>query len=149
MRDVTEQKQLEERKDEFGSMVSHELRTPLTSVSGALDLVLNHITGDINERQRRYLEMARESTDKLNSMVDDLLDLSKFAKGRMRMNFEFTHLGELVAKAVEKYAPAFQERHMAVAIDAGGPDLKVLADADRLTQVLNNLLTNAVKYTPD
>jgi signal transduction histidine kinase/DNA-binding response OmpR family regulator len=149
LRDVTEQKQLEDRKDEFVSMVSHELRTPLTSVSGALDLVLNHITGDINDRQRRYLEMARESTDKLNSMVDDLLDLSKFAKGRMRMNFEFTHLDELVSKAVEKYAPAFQERNLDVAVDTGGADLKVLADPDRLTQVLNNLLTNAVKYTPE
>ncbi len=149
LRDVTEQKKLEERKDEFVSMVSHELRTPLTSVTGALDLVLNHVTGDINERQRRYLEMARDSSDKLNSMVDDLLDLSKFAQGRMRMNFEFTHLDELVKQAAEKYGAAFQERRLKVCVEPSGQDLKVLADSDRVTQVLNNLLTNAVKYTPE
>jgi CheY-like chemotaxis protein len=62
LRDITEQKLLEERKDEFVQMVSHELRTPLTSITGALDLVLNHITGEVNLKQRRFLEMAREST---------------------------------------------------------------------------------------
>ncbi len=149
LRDVSEQRRLEQRKDEFVSMVSHELRTPLTSVTGALDLVLNHITGDINDRQRRYLEMARESTDRLNAMVDDLLDLSKFARGRMKMSFEITHLDELTRRCVEKYGAAFAERKLSVDFDcAEGSDYKVLVDPNRITQVLNNLLTNAVKFTP-
>jgi len=148
LRDVSEQRRLEERKDEFVSMVSHELRTPLTSVSGALDLVLNHITGDINDRQRRYLEMARESTDRLNAMVDDLLDLSKFAKGRMRMSFEITHLDELAKACVEKYGAAFAEQRLQVSFDTAGDAFKVLVDPNRLMQVFNNLLTNAVKFTP-
>ncbi len=148
LRDVTEQRRLEERKDEFVSMVSHELRTPLTSVAGALDLVLNHITGDINERQRRYLEMARESTDRLNTMVDDLLDLSKFAKGRMRMSFEITHLDELAKQCVEQYGAAFTEQRLQVSLDTSGDGFKVLVDPNRLTQVFNNLLTNTVKFTP-
>ncbi|XXF80759.1 response regulator [Myxococcaceae bacterium GXIMD 01537] len=148
LRDVTEQKLLEERKDEFVSMVSHELRTPLTSISGSLDLVLNFLSGDINERQKKYLVMARDSTDKLNSIVDDLLDLSKFAKGRMRMHFEHVYLDELVRRAVEKYGPAFQERKVRVAPVPRLDGLRVLADPNRLNQVLNNLLTNAVKFTP-
>ncbi|MBL8956262.1 MAG: response regulator [Myxococcaceae bacterium] len=148
LRDVSEQRRLEERKDEFVSMVSHELRTPLTSVTGALDLVLNHITGDINDRQRRYLEMARDSTDRLNAMVDDLLDLSKFAKGRMRMSFEITHLDELAKACVEKYGAAFAEKRLTVSLGTRGDGLKVLVDPNRLMQVFNNLLTNAVKFTP-
>lgn len=149
MRDVTEQKLLEDRKDEFVSMVSHELRTPLTSITGALDLVLNFISGDINDKQRRYLEMARDSTEKLNALVDDLLDLSKFAKGSMRMNFEFTRLDSVVEKVVERYGPAFSEKGISLTVEVPGQAIKILADPNRLQQVLNNLLTNAVKFTPE
>jgi DNA-binding response OmpR family regulator/signal transduction histidine kinase len=148
LRDVTEQKLLEERKDEFVSMVSHELRTPLTSITGALDLVLNHITGDVNEKQQRFLEMARESTEKLNALVDDLLDLSKFAKGKLKMAFEFTHLDTLVKKAVDKYGPAFGEKQVTPILKVV-EGVNVLADPNRLEQVLNNLLTNATKFTPE
>nr|WP_275583606.1 response regulator [Archangium primigenium] len=149
LRDVTEQKQLEERKDEFVHMVSHELRTPLTSISGSLDLVLNFLTSDMNEKQRRYLLLARDSTEKLNAIVDDLLDLAKFAKGRLRMNFEWTFVDELVRRAVEKYGPAFHERRIKVSAGLPQHGQRALADANRLTQVLNNLLTNAAKFTPE
>jgi DNA-binding response OmpR family regulator/signal transduction histidine kinase len=147
-RDVTEAKQLAQRKDEFVGIVSHELRTPLTSITGALDLVLNHITGELNDKQRRFLEMARESTDKLNALVDDLLDLAKFEKGRMKMCFELVHLDELVRAAAEKYGPAFSERGLTLTLDMPPDSVRILADPRRVTQVLNNLLTNAVKFTP-
>ena len=130
-------------------MVSHELRTPLTSISGALDLVLNVLASDVNEKQRRYLMLARDSTEKLNAIVDDLLDLAKFAKGRLRMNFEWTYVDELVRRSVEKYGPAFLERQIKVSAGLPQHGLRALADPNRLTQVLNNLLTNAVKFTPE
>ncbi|MFP2927807.1 response regulator [Pyxidicoccus sp. 3LG] len=149
LRDITDQKRLEERKDEFVSMVSHELRTPLTSMSGALDLVLNFMAGDINERQRRYLSLAKDSTEKLNAIVDDLLDLSKFAKGRLRMNFEVAYLDELIQRVVEKYGPAFGEKRILVKPVLPRHPLRVMADPNRLNQVLNNLLNNAVKFTPE
>ncbi len=148
LRDISEQKALEERKDEFVQMVSHELRTPLTSITGALDLVLNHITGEVNLKQRRFLDMARESTEKLNALVDDLLDLSKFANKKMRMSFEFTHLDELVKRAVEKYGPAMNAKRLTVRVPPSDGPMKSLVDPNRITQVLNNLLTNAVKFTP-
>ncbi|MBZ4421709.1 response regulator [Myxococcus sp. RHSTA-1-4] len=149
LRDITDQKRLEERKDEFVSMVSHELRTPLTSISGALDLVLNFMAGDINERQRRYLSLAKDSTEKLNGIVDDLLDLSKFAKGRLRMNFEVAYLDELIQRVVEKYQPAFGEKRILVKSILPRHPLRVMADPNRLNQVFNNLLNNAVKFTPE
>ncbi|ATB38970.1 two-component system sensor histidine kinase/response regulator [Cystobacter fuscus] len=149
LRDVTEQKQLEERKDEFVHMVSHELRTPLTSISGSLDLVLNFLTTDMNEKQRRYLLLARDSTEKLNAIVDDLLDLAKFAKGRLRMNFEWTHVDELVRRAVEKYGPAFQARGVTMTTALPQHGQRAQVDPNRITQVLNNLLTNAAKFTPE
>ena len=149
LRDITDQKRLEERKDEFVSMVSHELRTPLTSIAGALDLVLNFMAGDINDRQRRYLSLAKDSTEKLNTIVDDLLDLSKFAKGRLRMNFEVSYLDELIQRVVEKYQPAFGEKRILVKPILPRHPLRAVVDPNRLNQVLNNLLNNAVKYTPE
>ncbi|RKH56894.1 response regulator [Corallococcus llansteffanensis] len=149
LRDITDQKRLEERKDAFVSMVSHELRTPLTSITGALDLVLNRMAGDINERQHRYLSLAKDSAEKLNGIVDDLLDLSKFAQGRLRMSFERIYLEELVQRVVEKYGPAFAERRVRVVPLLPQHPLRAMVDPNRVNQVLNNLLNNAVKFTPE
>jgi DNA-binding response OmpR family regulator/signal transduction histidine kinase len=147
MRDVSEQKLLTQRKDEFVGIISHELRTPLTSISGALDLVLNRLAGDVTEKQKRFLSMARESTERLNLLVDDLLDLAKFEQGAMRMDFQLMRLDELVRTAVERYGPAFVEKDIDVVIEITATDVKLLADPNRLNQVINNLLTNAVKFT--
>jgi len=149
LRDISEQKQLEERKDELVSIISHELRTPLTSISGALDLVLNRLAGEINEKQQRYLSMAKESTDKLDAIVDDLLDISKFAKGRLRMNFELTRLDDIVRRAVDKYGPVMVEKGLRLRSHVPNSPLLALASPNRMGQVLNNLLTNAVKFTPE
>ncbi len=147
LRDVSEQKLLAQRKDEFVGIISHELRTPLTSIAGALDLVLNRLAGDINEKQKRFLSMARESTERLNALVDDLLDLAKFEQGGMRMDFQLMRLDELVKVAVERYGPSFNERKVEVSFETAS-DVKLLADPNRINQVINNLLTNAVKFTP-
>ncbi len=148
LRDVSEQKLLAQRKDEFVGIISHELRTPLTSIAGALDLVLNRLAGDINEKQKRFLSMARDSTERLNALVDDLLDLAKFEQGGMRMDFQLMRLDELVKVAVERYGPSFNERKVEVSLEVTATDVKLLADPNRLNQVINNLLTNAVKFTP-
>lgn len=148
LHDVTEERHLAQRKEEFVGVVSHELRTPLTSIIGGLDLVLNNIAGELNERQRRFLSMARESTERLNALVDDLLDFARFERGAMRMSFEVTHLDDLVASAVEKHAVVFNAKGITVALEVARRGLKILADPGRLVQVLDNLLTNAAKFTP-
>ncbi|HEY6100113.1 MAG TPA: ATP-binding protein, partial [Anaeromyxobacter sp.] len=148
LRDVTEQKHLEERKEEFVHVVSHELRTPLTSITGALDLVLGGLAGEIAPKQARYLQMARDSSEKLNAMVDDLLDVARLAKGKLRMELAVVFLDELVRSTAERYEPAAAEGGHEIEIEAA-PAVRIVADATRLGQVLSNLLTNAVKFTPD
>jgi signal transduction histidine kinase/GGDEF domain-containing protein len=149
LRDVTEQKQLDERKEEFVQVVSHELRTPLTSITGALDVVLGGLTGDLEPKQSRYLELARESTQRLNGMVDDLLDLARLAKGKLRMEPEVVPLAELLRATAERYQAAAAERGQEVLVETPGTDARVVADPHRLVQVLSNLLTNAVKFAPE
>jgi signal transduction histidine kinase/DNA-binding response OmpR family regulator len=149
LRDVTEQKELEQRKEEFVQVVSHELRTPLTSISGALDLVLGGLAGEVPEKQARYLRMARESSEKLNAMVDELLDVARLAKGKLRMEADLVSLDELARVTVERYQPAAAERGQEIRVDTPREPMRIVGDASRLGQVLSNLLTNAVKFAPD
>ncbi|MFO0581372.1 MAG: response regulator [Anaeromyxobacter sp.] len=149
LRDVTAQKELDERKEEFVQVVSHELRTPLTSITGALDLVLGGLAGELAEKQARYLKMARDSTEKLNGMVDDLLDLARLSKGKLEMVPEVTPLDELVRVTAERYGPAATERGQEIVVEAPAGPVRLVADPARIGQVLSNLLTNAVKFAPD
>jgi DNA-binding response OmpR family regulator/signal transduction histidine kinase len=148
LRDVTEQKRLDERKEEFVQVVSHELRTPLTAITGALDLLLQGLAGSFQPKQRRYLQMARDSAEKLNVMVDDLLDLSRLAKNKMQMELELTALDELVQASVERLQGAAAEKGLDLQVESPVPAVRALLDGQRVGQVLANLLTNAVKFTP-
>ncbi len=149
LRDITETKELDKRKDEFVSMVSHELRTPLTSVTGALDIVLKEYVGSVTAKQRRYLQMARDSSARLNIIVDDLLDVARSERGHMPMRFRPLALDELSAEIVERYRGAAEAKHIALTLAVEAEDIRIVGDPDRLTQVLNNLLSNAIKFTPE
>jgi signal transduction histidine kinase/DNA-binding response OmpR family regulator len=149
LRDVTEQKELEQRKEEFVHVVSHELRTPLTSIAGALDLILGGLAGEVGEKQARYLKMARDSSEKLNAMVDELLDLARLAKGKLRMEPEVVFLDELARATVDRYQAAAAERGQEILIEVPAEPVRIVGDPGRLGQVLSNLLTNAVKFAPE
>ena len=113
LRDFTEAKALALRQKEFVSVVSHELRTPLTSIAGALDIALSDYAGRLNDKQRRYLTMARESCTRLNSIVDDLLDVARSEQGRMPMRFTplaFDELGSDVAESYRAAGPGQEHR---------------------------------------
>jgi DNA-binding response OmpR family regulator/signal transduction histidine kinase len=148
LRDITERKELDRRKEEFVSVVSHELRTPLTSIAGALDIVLKGNVGGIGDKQRRYLELARDSCSKLNVIVDDLLDVARFERGKMAMTFSPMPLDALARDCTDRYRAATEAKRVTLTFRADG-NIRIVGDADRLTQVLHNLLSNAIKFTPD
>ena len=148
LRDITEQKETEERKNDFLSVISHELRTPLASIGGSLDLVLDNVVGAINEKQRRYLELAKDSCQKLNVVIDDLLDISKFEKGRMEIHMEPISIVQLVEEVAEKFQPSAMEKDIVIKLEKPAQDARVYSDYNRLVQVMNNLLSNAIKFTP-
>ena len=150
LRDITEQKALDHRKEEFVSIVSHELRTPLTSITGALDIVLKQYAQGLTDKQTRYLEMARDSAGKLNGIVDDLLDVAKVERGKLSMRMGALDLAELAREAVERFRPAGEQKNIQLGVRApADAEVRIVADGDRLTQVINNLLSNAIKFTPD
>jgi signal transduction histidine kinase/DNA-binding response OmpR family regulator len=151
LRDITEWKELEQRKEEFVSIVSHELRTPLTSIAGALDIVLQSYVGGLSDKQRTYLTMARESCSKLHVMVNDLLDVARFERGKMSMALAPCSLDELALECVDRFRASAEAKRvtMRFRVDRDRGGVRIVGDADRLAQVLNNLLSNAIKFTPE
>lgn len=149
LRDMTEAKALARRQSEFVSVVSHELRTPLTSITGALDIVLSEYAGRVGEKQRRYMQMARDACSRLNMIVDDLLDVARSENGRMPMQFTPLRLDELGREVAERFLAAAATKGIDLRVEIDDEQIRIVGDADRLTQVLNNLLSNALKFTPD
>jgi CheY-like chemotaxis protein len=148
LRDITERKALDRRKEEFVSIVSHELRTPLTSISGALDLVLQQYGQGLTDKQRRYIEMARESCGRLNTIVDDLLDVAKVERGKLTLQMNAVDLTALARDAVDRFRAAAEQKGLVLGVRAT-EEVRIVGDADRLTQVVNNLVSNAIKFTPE
>jgi two-component system sensor histidine kinase EvgS len=132
-------------KDEFVTLVSHELRTPLTSVMGYLELALEET--DLSANTRRMLEVALRNAGRLTSLVGDVLLLAREDAGRLPIVLREVRLNELLTSAVEAARPLAEAKGVALAVDLA-PAPPILADADRLGQLMDNLLSNATKFTP-
>jgi signal transduction histidine kinase/GGDEF domain-containing protein len=148
LRDVTEGRRLEEQRQEFVQVMSHELRTPLTAITGALQLLLDGHAGEVPAAQRRFLGMARTAADRINALADDLLDVARAERGKLEIRHEVVYLDELVRTAVDHWSAAAAEKGLDLSLALPEAPLRVLADPMRLQQVLANLLTNSVKFTP-
>ena len=131
-------------KDEFLAMLGHELRNPLSPILTALQLMKLR-GGDALERERTVIE--RQVTH-LTRLVDDLLDVSRIARGKVELKEEIVEIAEIVAKAIEIASPLLQQRAHTLNMHVQRKGLTVNGDATRLSQVVSNLLTNAAKYTP-
>ena len=131
-------------KDEFMAMLGHELRNPLSPIVTALQLM--KLRGGVaSERERTVIE--RQVTH-LTRLVDDLLDVSRIARGKVELKLETIEMAQVVASAIEVASPLLEQRQHAITIDVPRTGLAVEGDVARLSQILSNLLTNAAKYTP-
>jgi len=140
-------KELDSLKDEFVGLVSHELRTPLTSISGYLELLADPETGPLNVDQSEFLAIAERNARRLRTLVNDLLFVARLEAGRLDLRLGEVDLAEVVAHAVDSARPRAADRGVALAVETEGPTV-VIGDADRLAQLLDNLVSNAVKFTP-
>lgn len=138
-----------QQRDAFFSVAAHELKTPLTSLLGQVQLFQRRAQREqtFAERDRRSLTVIEAQSLRLNALVTDLLDVSRLQQGHLSLQLAPLDLGELVARIGDEVRPTF-DRH-ALVLDTGGSPLPVLGDALRLEQVLQNLLNNAVKYSPE
>jgi len=152
--DITEHKKAEEKikeianmKSEFISNVSHELRTPMTAMKEGIDLVLDGLAGDINEEQKELLGIAKKNVDRLTRLINDVLDFQKLESGKMKFNLEANDVNQIVNDVykIMVFPAKNVDLDFLLELDQNLP--KVKFDSDKITQVLTNLVNNAMKFT--
>jgi len=140
-------KEVDTMKSDFYSLMSHELRTPLTSIKEGTNLFLEGHGGPVTEKQKRLLTIIAEESNRLIGLVSSLLDLSRLEAGMLPYQFVRADLGALITKALGEVIPLAEAKQIRIRKDVE-PSLTARVDAERILQVLRNLLGNALKFTP-
>ncbi|MBD3230815.1 MAG: PAS domain S-box protein [Candidatus Lokiarchaeota archaeon] len=162
LRDISQRKEMEERlkkyhqelleldklKSEFLTNASHELRTPLVSINGFTDILLSGKSGELSSQQYEDLKIIRRNTDRIISLVDDLLDVSKIETGKLMINKRKFNIIELIKNCLTELHYQIEERNHNIITKFPDEELIVYADDHRIHQLIINLLDNAIKYTP-
>lgn len=142
-------KALYEMQKEFTSTVSHELRTPLASIKTAIDLVVKRTVGEINTDQEEVLFRAKKNVDRLKRLIDDILDLTKMEEGKLSMNFAMGDINRLIQEVADSQKDVAQRRGLFIKTELDPQVTQIPFDPDRIIQVLNNLVGNALKFTKE
>ncbi len=145
--DITERKKIERMKNEFISVVSHELRTPLTSIKGSIGLLASDKICDLSEKARQLLDIANSNCERLIRLINDMLDIEKIEAGRMDFKFNKVDLTNLIQEAIAANQPLAQKSNVILEFQSPGK-YEIRADYDRITQVITNLLSNAIRFSP-
>jgi signal transduction histidine kinase len=147
-RDRTREVESDRLKTEFIGTVSHELRTPMTSIKGFTQLLAMGSLGPVNETQKEFLGIVQSNAERMIAIINDLLDITKIETGSVELEIRPLHVAETLSTVMLDLQPKIQDRqqHLSLSIPAGLP--LVRADARRFNQILFNIVSNAVKYTP-
>jgi signal transduction histidine kinase len=146
-RDVTEEKQKERIKTEFISVVSHELRTPMTVIRGYSTLLAEGKLGELNEKQKEYINKINTETGQLLELANDMLDIQKFESGKIDLKYEKTDMAEFVKKFVDDSMEEFQKKGLTLGMENNLKKNFANIDVKYFSRVVTNLLSNAYKYT--
>jgi PAS domain S-box-containing protein len=154
--DITDRKRAEEEvretmelKSQFIGTVSHELRTPMTSIREAVTIVLDGVAGKINGDQKRFLEIAQRNIDRLSRLIDEVLDFQRLNAGKMRFDLQEHRIEKTVDEAFTTMQPYAQKKGVGLSTELSPGLPAAVYDNDRMIQVLTNLISNAIKFTPE
>jgi signal transduction histidine kinase len=154
--DITERKRAEEElkeametKSQFISTVSHELRTPLAPIKEAISIVLDEVAGKINKDQRNFLNMAQRNIDRLTRLINEVLDFQKLSANKMKFNMHENDIREVIKDACHTMTLYAEKKKVTLSIKFDDDLPKARFDSDGIMQVLTNLISNAIKFTPE
>lgn len=150
-RDISHEVEVDRLKSEFVATVSHELRTPMTSARGYVDILLMGAAGSLNENQAHFLSIIKNNMERLNILINDLLDVTRIEAGRVTLSFQLIELREVGEAVVADMMRRSQEENkpMKLSLNVTQNLPKVYADFERVRQILGNLIDNAYQYTPE
>ncbi len=150
-RDITQEVKVDRLKTEFVANVSHELRTPMTSILGYVEIMLMGAAGEISPQQRHFLDIVKGNTQRLNVLVNDLLDVSRIEAGRIELSIKRVDLRELAEEVIGDWQRRSRQENKPIqfVLEAPGEQPTVMGDALRIRQVITNLLSNSYNYTPE
>lgn len=146
MLDITERREIERIKQEFVSMVSHELRSPLTSVQGFLTLLAEDVYGSLNEQGKQKVMLADRNVTRLIKLINDLLDIDRLESGKLKMFYKPVKISWVIERAADAVRVLAEQNR--ITIETPESQHELVADGDRLVQVIVNLLSNAFKFSP-
>jgi GAF domain-containing protein/DNA-binding response OmpR family regulator/HAMP domain-containing protein len=149
LRDISRQAEVERLKNEFISTVSHELRTPMTSIKGYTDLLVSERVGALSEQQRHFVRVIKNNADRLTALVNDILDISHIETGRMKLQIEPLDMVRLINDVIDEFRGKMVEKSLELTLDVPPTLPPVRGDEGRVTQILENLTSNAWKYTSE
>jgi PAS domain S-box-containing protein len=143
---VTKLKQLEKIKTDFMATISHELKTPLTSIMMGVSLITDKKIGDLSEKQKNIVDAIKEDGERLSSLVSDLLQLSKIESNRAVFNIEQCSVIGILENCIRRFNDQAAEKEVNLCLEANEKLPKILADSEKISWTLNNLVSNALKY---
>lgn len=140
---------LDELKSEFVSVVSHELRTPLAIMLEFTSIISDEIPGKLNKEQKQYIDIIKENIDRLKRLIANLLDISNLEAGKIELEKKLIDLRDLAAGILSRLKPQADEKHILLALQAPETAVNVCADSDRITQLFNHVVGNALRFTQE
>ncbi len=149
LQDISPLKELEKMKSEFIAMVAHELRAPIATVEQQLNVIIGSMAGELNEKQKQLITRAKERTRGVLTLIKDLLDLSKIEAGKMIQYKEPLSLAEIISRVVEMMRADATEKQIRLEFVPPGSSSIIQADRNSMEGIFTNLVSNAIKYTPD
>jgi|GEM_PF-2934079 len=141
-------KTLSKIKSDFVSVVSHELRTPLTSIKESISLILDGETGELNSEQMKFLRIAEKNVERLTSLINDILDFSKLESGSISIVPRKININDIINNVYETLYPAIQDKALEIKMELSGDLPQIWGDSEKISQVVTNILNNAIKFTP-
>ncbi len=146
--DIAKLEKLERVRSEFLANVSHELRTPIFSIQGFIETLIDGAMDDPGVN-KEFLQKAYEHSERLNTLLNDLIEISRIESGEMRMSFRYFNISEFLKNVTEEMRPKADKKSLQILVGADVPEMLVLGDRERLRQVLSNLIDNSIKYTQE